>query len=400
MYPAQICLRPFPISRFQIRKNATLEDLETLIYKNKKAVLIRCSLIDIELKDDLIPVPYLATSKCSNIIGGVYDNGRILAADFIGQTTLTDLDYKILKRQYKFKIKLITVASARYGMLPEPLRECVLSYYQGKTELKNKPDDEEHTAEFYALLYNKMKNLLNAQYGMMAQDPVKVDIKYVNSRDDLFKEDESAEPELILKDHNKRAFLCYQWGCWVTSWARYHLQEGIDAAGIGFVYCDTDSIKYVGDIDLSHIDNEYKKLADKYNCYAVDPKGKKHYMGIFEDEPDMLGFKTLGAKKYAYREMDGTLHITIAGVNKKIGAIELERAGGLHAMRSGFKFIYGGGLEARYSDFPETTEFITEDGVPIRITRNVSLVENTKTLGITAEYRQLLEEIRHSSIDL
>ena len=123
-------------------------------------------------------------------------------------------------------------------------------------------------------------------------------------------------------------------------------------------------------------------------------------MGIFEREPDMLEFKTMGSKKYAYRDIQGKLHITIAGVNKKIGAIELERSGGIKAMQEGFIFKYAGGLEARYSDYPDIHEFITEDNIPIRITRNVSLVENTKTLGLTNEYRDLLSTCKRSTIDL
>ena len=135
-------------------------------------------------------------------------------------------------------------------------------------------------------------------------------------------------------------------------------------------------------------------------------------MGLFEIEDHIKRFKTMGAKKYAYEDDEDKLHITIAGVNKKIGAKELERAAikksketgekytGLDMMTEGFKFIYAGGLEARYSDHPKTTEWITEDGVPIRITRNVSLVDNTKTLGLTGEYRELLETFRKFSIDL
>ena len=128
-------------------------------------------------------------------------------------------------------------------------------------------------------------------------------------------------------------------------------------------------------------------------------------MGVFERDNKLpiKAFKTMGAKKYAYRDDKGKLHITIAGVNKRIGAIELERAGGLKAMDKGFKFIYAGGLEARYSDHPDqdgVTEFITEDNVPIRITRNVSLVDNTKTLGLTGEYRDLLTISHKMLVDL
>ena len=399
-YPDSICNDLFPVSKFSIRKNTTLDDLDDLIYVKKKAVLIRCSLIDVRLKDDLIPVPYLATSKCIGISGGVFDNGRILSADVILQLTLTDIDYKILCKQYDFKIKLLTVATARYGMLPQPLRECVLSYYKNKTTLKDKKGDSEHTEEFYTLLYNKSKNLLNAQYGMMAQNPVKISIKYVNERDDLFIEDPDADPKELLAEYNKRAFLVYQWGVYVTAHCREHLQEGIDACGIGFIYCDTDSCKYIGDVDFDKINKKYIKRAINHKTFAVDPNGKTHYMGIFEKEPTMKQFKTMGAKKYAYVDMEDKLHITIAGVNKRIGAVELQRAGGLSAMKEGFVFKYGGGLEARYSDIPKVSEYITPEGVPIRITRNLSLVRNTKTLGLTAEYRQLLEEISRNSIDI
>ena len=399
-YPHAICNELFPVSKFYIKKDPTLDDLEDLIYRREKAVLIRCSFLNLALKDDLIPVPYIPTSKCTGIVNGTFDNGRILSAEFIGQFTMTDLDYKIIKEQYDFEMVLLTVAYARYGKLPAPLRECVMQYYSDKTDLKDKPSDTEHTAEFYKLLYDKSKNLLNAQYGMMAQDPVKVTIEYVNTRDDLFKEDPEADPEELLKAYNKKAFAVYQWGCWVTSWARYRLQEGINLCGDGFIYCDTDSCKYVGDVDWSIINESIKKESEKNKTFAVDPKGKKHYMGVFEEEDDMLEFKTMGSKKYAYRDLKGKLHITIAGVNKRIGAIELERAGGIAAMKAGFKFIYAGGLEARYSDFPDITEWINEDDIPIRITRNVSLVDNTKTLGITEEYKELLYQVHRYDIDL
>ena len=399
-YPTEIYTADFPISRFQIRKKATLEDVEELIYKRGKACLIRCSFRNLKLKDDLVPVPYLPVSKCQGIIGGVYDNGRIMAADYIDRHTMTDIDYKIMKSQYDFEISITTLASARYGKLPKPLRDNVLKYYQNKNTFKDKPTDDDHTAEFYRLLYDKDKALLNAQYGMMAQDPVKISVEYYNSRDELFRDDPLADPEALLEKYNKRAFLVYQWGCWVTARAREKLQRGIDLCGINFVYCDTDSCKYIGSVDWTPLNKELLKVAEKAGAYAIDAKGKKHYMGVYEYDGSFTEFKTMGAKKYAYRDPEGKLHITIAGVNKHIGAIELERAGGLKAMVDGYKFIYAGGLEARYSDFPDVHEFITEDDIPIQITRNVSLVNNTKTLGTTAEYKELLETYKSYSIDL
>lgn len=403
-YPNEIVNSLFPVSKFTILKSCDKKKLEELIFKKGKAVLLRVALTNVRLKNDLIPVPYIPTSKCLGIYHGTFDNGRVLSAEVIAQFTMTDIDYRIIKDQYDFDMDIITVATARYGKLPQPLRDCVLEYYQQKTDLKDKPTDQDHTAEFYKLLYNKMKNLLNAQYGMMAQDPVKVTTEYRADLEDLYKDKDDISPEELLEDHNKRAFLAYQWGCWVTARAREHLQKGIDLCGINFVYCDTDSCKYIGDtVDWEILNKEVRKKAEVNKTYAVDPNGVKHYMGLFEIEDYIQEFKTMGAKKYAYRDDKGKLHITIAGVNKRIGAIELERAGGLKAMKEGFKFIYAGGLEARYSDHPDQdgiTEFITEDNVPIRITRNVSLVDNTKTLGLTGEYRDLLTISHKMLVDL
>ena len=69
-------------------------------------------------------------------------------------------------------------------------------------------------------------------------------------------------------------------------------------------------------------------------------------------------------------------------------------------MKEGMVFKYAGGLEARYNDHPDIDEWINEDGVPIKISRNVSLVENTKTLGLTAEYRELLYNIKKLRISI
>ena len=86
---------------------------------------------------------------------------------------------------------------------------------------------------------------------MSAQNPVKHTIRFI---DNSFKEDDIPDEEL-LEAANKKAFMAYQWGVWVTAWARYRLEEGIKLAGDNFVYSDTDCVKYVGFIDW----NKYNK---------------------------------------------------------------------------------------------------------------------------------------------
>ena len=100
----------------------------------------------------------------------------------------------------------------------------------------------------------------------------------------------------------------------------------------------------------------------------------------------------MGAKKYVCR-IDGKLVCTIAGVGKKAGGKELEAAGGISAFAPGFTFVDAGGVEAVYNDDPHVPA-LEIDGHRLEFTRNVSLRPSTYTLGLSAEYEQLLRHMR------
>jgi hypothetical protein len=347
--------------------------------------------------------PYLSRDKCRNIHDALYDNGRILQAEYL-ETTITDVDFRIILSEYDFDDFVpFDIAYARYGKLPQPLIDIIIKYYVGKTELKDVKGQE--------LYYMKSKNKLNANYGMMAQDPVKQTIDFIEN--EFIERNENEE--MLLLASNKRAFLCYQWGVWTTAHARERLEDGIRLAGDGFVYSDTDSVKYTTYVDWSGYNAEREKESKKSGAFATAPNGVIHYMGVYELETDENGyyeFSTLGAKKYCYREKpESELHVTIAGVTKKKGAKELEKAGGITAFAPGF--IFGreggrpdgellkdgaGGIEAVYNDNPEITKY-NIDRHEISITSNVVLRESTYTLGITAEYERLLQ-ISYRGIDI
>ena len=236
---------------------------------------------------------------------------------------------------------------------------------------------------------------------MCAQDPVKQSILFINN---MFEEQNEDEAGLLLA-HNRKAFLAYQWGVWVTAWARYRLEEGIQLAhgdpddpnAPQFIYCDTDSVKYLGEINWKKFNNARVKDSRKSGAFATDPSGVTHYMGVYEQEHDMCEFRTMGAKKYVYRETPASkLICTIAGVAKKKGGEELEAHGGITAFHEGFTFDEAGGLEAVYTDMPvgEYREYQAE-GRTLRITSNVSLRHSTYTLGLAADYKRLLTEIRY-----
>ena len=102
----------------------------------------------------------------------------------------------------------------------------------------------------------------------------------------------------------------------------------------------------------------------------------------------------MGAKKYAYEYPDGTLGITIAGVSKSKGAEELKEAGGLECFQEGFIFRRAGGTESIYNDLP-AVDHITREGREIPITSNLYIKDSEYTLGITGEYRRILERADH-----
>lgn len=376
-YPEVLSNCLYPVSEFFHLGEATLDDIKTLIIKRKKAVLMRVKITNLRLRNEHWACPYISRDKSRFVVNGDYDNGRILSADHL-ETTINDIDLKIILDEYDFDEMIpFDVYHARYGKLPPPLIKVIIKYYVDKTALKDVEGQE--------VYYTKAKNKLNAIYGMMAQDPVKQDIDFANGEWIEHDDDEQG----LLDDHNKRAFLCYQWGAWCTAHARFMLEEGIKIAGDGFVYCDTDSVKYLGEADFNEYNKGRIKASKASWAFATDTHGVTHYMGVYEQERSYMQFKTLGAKKYAYRYDDGKLGITVSGVDKKKGAKELEKAGGLEAFKPGFVFIEGGGTEAIYNDVPEVTEVRRLRG-NLKITRNVTLKDSTYTLGITGEYERLL----------
>lgn len=386
-YPEVMCNRQYPVSEFHKSCDNSPERVMALITKQKKAVVCRVKLWAVRLIDEFWGCPYLSFDKCRNVINGARDNGRILSADYL-ETSVTDVDLKIILGEYEFEnMEFMDVYYARYGYLPKPLIEVVQDYYRKKTELKNVPGQE--------VYYTKSKNKLNSCYGMMAQDPGKK--SNIFSGGEWLVEDK--EQKEILDDRNKHAFLAYQWGVWVTAWARYELEEGLKIAGHNFVYCDTDSVKYIGDCDFSAYNSAKKKRSTETGAYATDKHGETFYMGRYESDGSYAEFATMGAKKYVYRETpDGETHCTIAGVNKKLGGKELDKHGGMMAFRRGFVFKEAGGTESVYNDHP-TNGVIEIDGHKLLITPNIVIRESEYTLGVSRDYASLLLEIGKESVD-
>lgn len=402
-YPAVLCNREYPVSQFIpiMRSDLNMGYIQRCISIRHKALLLRIGIKNLRLRDPYWPCPYLSKDKCRNIHAASYvadtdhtdmiDNGRILEADYL-ETTITDVDLEIICSEYDGEIIFHQGWYASYKPLPQPFIDEVIKYYRDKTELKGVKGQE--------IYYDKAKALLNSLYGLTAMNPVKRRQLFRQVGD--YEEDPDKTDEELLEAANKKAFMPYQVGVWCTSWARLELERGIRMAhhpekGVYFVYADTDSVKYIGNIDWGSYNADRISECQSSGALAVDPQGITHYMGVYETEDDpetgycYYQFKTLGAKKYAYvKKPGGKTFVTISGVNKKKGGAELDRHGGLVAFREGFIFRDAGGTQSVYNDDPEISE-MEIDGHLLRITSNVAILPSTYRLGITGEYERIIK---------
>ena len=385
-YPDSLVNKKYPMSRFlRVDNCKTEDDLDRIISKRKKAVVFRCALENVDL-DIFNPCPYLSFSKCRKVKGKILDNGRIIHADYL-ETTITDIDYKIISSQYTYKITIMDCYISNYGYLPDGLRELIIKLYKEKTRLKG---DKEKAYD-----YARFKELINAVYGMMAQDPAKETISFINNSDDLYII-KNAELSERLEESYKSAFLPYQWGVWCTAHSRMELQTVIDRVeetpGANFVYADTDSVKYIEsgtEVTFKDINVSRETLSIKNGAFENDIKGNRHVLGLFEYEGQYKRFKTLGAKKYCIENYDGSIEITVAGVPKAKGGIELAEQGGIDAFKVGFLFK-ADKLETVYND--HTDYHIEVDGHDVHVTRCVTLRPTTYLLGIDNDYAEILKD--------
>lgn len=372
-YPAVMLTDRFP--RKLIRQDPALFDSE---YKHGKACLIHIYMEGVKLHDPRWGSPYIPKAKCESLVGAELDNGRVISADHLDMY-VTELDFEILAAEYDFSYQILELWTGTKSYLPDKFRELIMKTYVEKTQLKGQDP----------YLYGKKKNLFNSYYGMTVQNPCKPNYEFADGLMRL--KDETLED--LMDKYQAIGWLPYQWGVWVTAAARKKLFEGLSIIDPDdFIYSDTDSIKCMGDYAA-----EFEKLNQQYRheeFSALDPSGKRHYIGVYEFEENYKRFKTMGAKKYAYEDMAGQLHITVSGVNKKAGAKEL---GSLDRFKEGFIFRSGGGLAALYNDFPDVTE-VRIQGHTLPISSNVALFESTYTLGLTADYRKLILWLMNNDI--
>lgn len=356
-YPSQMVKQKFPVEKFRREPTRKIRDPE------KYASLIKISITGIRAKTHH---SIISTSK---IIGGapcdsVIDNGRLVSTDMTITMWITEMDYLTYKMFYDWDKDdefIEKVYSARKGYLSEPYVLHCLELYHYKTTLKGETDPDK------VLLYRLSKMMINSLYGMSVTSPMR--LKWLYGFDGVevaWSTEEKTRQELLDDCNNSHSnFLAYQWGVWVTAYARYDLLRTVkriseesadfDEDGRPFddvVYCDTDSIKILNGSKHKHIFDEFNAEVETQMQAAMkhleldldtfspkDKKGIPHPLGVFAYEPNEIDptlpsykyFKTLGAKRYVFSFTENWgepehFGITIAGLPKKNAETLVKRA--------------------------------------------------------------------------
>lgn len=263
---------------------------------------------------------YISESHCWEKINPICNNGRIVSADKIS-ITITELDYFIIMNYYKWEtIEINNMKIMRKGYLPKNFVIAILDLYEQKTTLKGIPNQE--------LVYLLSKERINSMYGMCVTDICKDKIVY--STTDWTVEKRDFEKAITKENKSMKRFLYYPWGVWVTAYARLNLFTAILELGEDYVYCDTDSVKFVNpekhkDYFKKYNERVREKLsrAMKFHNISIERtrpkniKGEVKEIGVWDDEGMYTRFKTLGAKRYM-TEKNGEISITVSGLNKNI----------------------------------------------------------------------------------
>lgn len=334
-YPSVMVCEQFPMSSGELITITSKEEFE-------KNLSLYCCLFDVTFTKIESIECYehpISSSKCFKCVNPTIDNGRLVSAEEIS-TTLTEQDYAIIKKFYKWEhMRIKNFRRYRKGYLPSDFVKSILKLYYDKTTLKGVEGRESD--------YQISKENVNSCYGMAVTDPCRDELEY-NIADEFNDNGGWDITECVLEDaiqkynDNKRRFLFYPWGIWVTAYAERNLFTGIYECKMDYIYSDTDSIKIRN--PEKHMDyiNQYnqrviKKLRNACEFHhipfeMVSPKtikGVEKTLGVWDFDGCYENFKTLGAKRYMVESEHGfdykwegkiiklPYSLTVSGVNKK-----------------------------------------------------------------------------------
>lgn len=392
-YPYVMVTSKFPMSEFKECHIKTVDDMI-----ENYAYLLKVTFHNLKCK---YYNNFISASKCENIVGALFDNGRIVSAKEV-TITITDIDFRFFLDVYDIESYEINESYyAIYKYLPKKFINFILEKYVNKTKFKNVKGKE--------LDYVKEKNKFNSLYGMTVTNMIRDEVNFDNITG--WSESELTDSLIFdkLLEEKEKAFLSFSWGVWVTAYARDNLLRRMILLDPYVVYSDTDSLKCAQGYDAKVFDEynqsvikKIKKVSSTLNIpfenYAPeDSKGVKHLLGIFECETGAGRqytydrFITQGAKKYCF-EIDGQIEITVSGVpksgNKCLKRIEDFRDDLV------FDYRYTNKQTIMYNDNQSPVDIVDYLGVKYKVDdkSGCCLLPTTYKLGKSLDYANLLTD--------
>lgn len=391
-YPTELCLEKYPMTYFE--ETVPCDDY----FNNDDYSYIIT--FDVEHLHSKRWNTWLSFSKCSKIKGYSLDNGRVLKADYV-QLSLTNIDYEMFQLCYDFEnLNIIDFRVSSNDYLSPTFVKYILELYGNKTTLKGIKEKEP--------LYMKSKQYINSMYGMMVTKNITDTIEFEEDRWKKELLDEKNFYTKIASEKKKlsKTFGAFQFGVWVTAYARRNLWKGILALDYNVAYCDTDSIKYI-ECDTDFFERYNKEIEMRENARAdmlgipkdkfcpKDKNGVPHRLGIFDDDGQYRKFKTLGAKKYCYVDNDNKLHMTVSGVRKSA----VSQLHDIDDFKDGTVFDVEHAQKLLMSYIDDMTPIVWNKGQYDEFYSNyqhgICAQPTTYSLGITDDYESILTMVQN-----
>lgn len=307
-YPFVMLSERYPMRRFKPYKRlCTIEDI--LKQADKYGFITKLIMVKPRLKDEHNPMPVLQYSKLIRSVNAITDNGRVLCAGYV-EIYVTEVTLQLIADQYTYE-KAVCIENyySKKDYLPRWFTDYIFKLFTDKSTLKGSDP----------LNYLLSKAKLNSCYGMCVQKAIQDDIEEMYETNEYHTESKYTEENYEKYRDSRSRFLPFQWGTWVTEYAMKNLHI-LGSFCENWLYSDTDSVFGSGwnDEEILQYNEDCLRKLEANGYGSVEVAGRVFTLGVAELDKTCEEFRTLGAKRYAYRSADDhELHITVAGVPKK-----------------------------------------------------------------------------------
>ena len=327
-YPYQMVARKYPTIWFKLKNGVSFEELVERYPVEDYAWAFHMRVKNVRAK------------HCHNILSlhkavrisedKVVDNGRIASCSYL-EFDMNEIDFANFLDFYDFDIETLElwdVHISKKEYLPKEIVSVILKLFKQKTLLKDVEEEIEN--------YMRSKNRINGVYGSSVFNILNSGVFFDEVSNMKFLKEEKTWADFQKYTHNPKLYLWYSIGVWVTSYARRQILTPIKKMSENAVYCDTDSVKYLGrkrydnywEVVNNSIKENFMKAMRYHNLTEeeyrfFDKDGKEWFMGIFEEEAPYRHFKSLGSKRYLAEYFDDkkgmwVVKSTVAGAPKNL----------------------------------------------------------------------------------